>query len=134
MSRMLATACLLLALPAPGEASAEPAAAAGGLAWERTTIDAAAKPGERAVSFEFRFENRGGRPVTLISAEASCRCVAVDAPLKAFGPGEKGVLRAAFSVGPGRGVQVQSITVTTDEPGASPVELTLRMAYPGASR
>jgi hypothetical protein len=129
MSRIHGIACGLLAVAL---ACATPAASAGELAWERTRIDAAAKPGQRVVNFEFRFENKGNGPVVMLSAEASCRCVAVNVPLKAYGPGERGVLRAAFSVGIDRGAREQSITVTTNEAKAKPVELILRVTVSGA--
>ena len=131
MSRILGNAARLLGLLALVFACSSRADAASGLSWERTTIEAAAKAGQRVVTFEFRFENKGKGPVTLVSTEASCRCVSVDGSMRTYRPGEKGVLRAAFSVGNGRGLRQQSITVTTDDVDAKPVELILRMTLAG---
>jgi hypothetical protein len=95
-------------------------------------MEVVARPDQRAVNFEFSFRNSGQNPITLVSIEASCRCLAVDASRRTCGPGEEGVVRAAFSLGGKPGIREESITVTTDEPGAKPVELVLRVSVPGA--
>ena len=127
MRRCHLLAILALALPS----TASPARAAG-LAWARTSVEVTARPGQRVVDFEFPFQNNGEKPVTLVSIEASCRCLAVNGTRKTYGPGEKGVVGAAFAVGEKPGVREESITVKTDEPDAKPVELLLRVNVPGA--
>ena len=121
--RLLAILTLTLPWTAPARAA--------GLEWTRTSIEATARPDQRVISFAFPFENKGERPVTLVSAEASCRCVAVDVSRRTYGPGEKGAVGAAFSVGAQPGVKDETITVVTDEPGAKPVVLFLRVVVPG---
>jgi len=65
--------------------------------------------------FAVPFTNRGQETVALIRAEANCNCVVPQLPQKAFGPGEKGELRAVFNPGSKQGLISQTIVVTTTE-------------------
>jgi hypothetical protein len=113
---------------------AAPPASAADLAWERTSLEIRAEPGQRVANFHFPFRNTGRRAVTLVSVEASCRCLAVDVSRMTCGPGDKGDVLVAFSVGSTQATQEKSVTVTTDEPGAGPVRLVLRVAPSAAGK
>ncbi len=106
------------------------ASRASSLAWERTVQEVAAKPGQEVVNFDFPFRNTGGAAVTIVSAEGSCRCLAVEVPAPTVASGAEGHVLVAFSVGGARAVQEKSVTVVTDEPGRVPVTLVLRVAPP----
>jgi len=101
------------------------------LRWEHELIAVKAEPTQKVLRVDYRFQNVGDRPVTLVTLEASCRCVAPEIAKTTYAPGEKGDLVMAFTVGHQTGFQEKSVVVTTDEAQAVPVRLVLRVTLPG---
>ncbi len=124
---------LLLVLGAAALASRAPA---GGLVFERASIQVAAQPGQKVVHVEFPFRNSGDKPVTITSVETSCRCTSADTSKKTYAAGEKDAVSVDFAVGAQEGAVVKTVTVATDGPELSPFILTLRVDIPpaGAAR
>lgn len=94
------------------------------LVWQRTLVEPRAEPGQETIEFGFPFENRGDRPVTILSVESSCGCTAAALEKRTYQPGEGGEIRATFTPGARVGLQEKSIRVRTD---ASPESVELRM-------
>lgn len=102
------------------------------LRWEHELIAVKAEPTQKVLRVAYRFQNVGDRPVTLVSLEASCRCVAPEIAKSTYAPGEKGELIMAFTIGPQTGLQQKSVLVTTDEGQPVPVRLVLQVTLPGS--
>ena len=104
-----------------------PALRAGALVWEKETIVADAEPSAERFQTEFRFRNASDHAVTLTSIDPGCRCTVADVEKKTYSPGESGVLPVVFTFGDQRGPQEKSVFVQTDEGGAPPMQLVLRI-------
>jgi len=114
---------LVLILTAPASLAMEAA-----LAWDTQLISVSAAPGQRVVHSSFGFRNASASPVAILSLETSCRCTSADSDKRTYAPGEKGKVEVTFAIGDQEGVQEKAVTVSTDEPGARPSILVLRVA------
>lgn len=67
-----------------------------GLKFKKTKQNAGmVREGEKVV-FEYPFENKGTKPVTISEAKAECSCTTVDFPMQPIKPGEKGIIKVTF--------------------------------------
>jgi mono/diheme cytochrome c family protein len=101
-------------------------AAARGLAWESTRLQARIQPRQEQVALEFRFTNASGRPVTITSVTASCGCTVVRIPETPWTlqPGQKGSIPAAISVLARDDQFSKTITVVSSE-GTQELEIVI---------
>ena len=97
------------------------------LRWESPGRELTADPGEDSVSTDYAFRNDGSRAVSLLAVTTSCGCTAAKPEKTIYQPGERGTLRAVFTVGSRTGLQEEKIYVTTDEPGKPKVTLQLKV-------
>lgn len=84
------------------------------LEFESSRVQIEGKFGEGQLHAAYPFENKGDRPVTVQEVTSGCGCTVPELEQKTYQPGEKGILRAVFSVGQRQGEQRQTITVKTD--------------------
>ncbi len=73
------------------------------LKWERLRADLSPVLNEKSVETEFAFVNEGQVPVTIESIKSSCGCTSAVTGKKTYAPGEKGEVRARFTIGQRRG-------------------------------
>jgi len=100
-------------------------ARADALRWNRQRVDLVFQPEETQLATAFSFQNTGSAKVTIVSVEKSCSCLTPRLSKETFNPGETGSIEVVYEVGSRAGTQEKSITVTTDEPGAKPIQLVL---------
>lgn len=105
--------------------AASPARA--GLRWENLQQSFERSPGDPAVEVTYRFRNTGPAPVTIRKVRTSCGCTAARLEKETYAPGESGAVPVKFTLGDRRGLNVVTITVTTDDPAAEPTVLALRV-------
>lgn len=110
-------ACLLglAVFVAPG--AAEPGSvnpSASGLVFDAREIALVAAPGAEQLEAEFIFVNRADRAVSVEEVKAACGCTVPSLEKTTYASGEKGKIRAVFSVGGRQGLQRLAITVRTD--------------------
>lgn len=102
------------------------ACSAHALEWDQPIRELDAAPGTKNVKAVFSFHNKGARPVKITSVTSSCGCTTGNLAQDTYAPGTSGQLEMLFEIGDRTGVQEKVLTVTTDEPGEKPVELTLK--------
>jgi hypothetical protein len=105
-------------------------AVAGSLSWNSQVSTLKLMAGEKTAVTEFSFRNDTGRPVRILSVMQSCDCVTAKADKTAYAPGERGLIRAEFTVGGSEGRLERFIDVTTDETSGSPHRLRLEIELP----
>lgn len=99
--------------------------AQGQLAWEKTQIELAPKPGDTSAVATFRYENKGSAPIKITSVKSSCGCTVPALKKNEVAPGEKGELTATFNIGNRTGMQQKTVTVHTDDPSQPVTNLVL---------
>lgn len=97
------------------------------LTWEKAALDLSVEAGSGDLVAEFPFKNEGAASVTIRELTASCGCTAPTVETRLVPAGGKGVIKATYMVGDRVGPQSTHITVTTDEAGAEPASLQLRV-------
>lgn len=104
-------------------------ARAGVLEW--TPAEQTVQPacGQTEVAAVFSFRNAGDKPVRILSTRSGCDCLASSATPQICAPGERGELRAVFSLGEREGAQRREILVETDASQA-PESVTLIVQIP----
>ena len=90
-------------------------AARGELVFESTELVLKPRPGERKLTGEFHFTNRGEAPVTLTEVSSGCSCTVPEAAEGAVAPGALGVVPVTYSPGSRQGRQIQPVTVVTSD-------------------
>ena len=90
-------------------------------------MDVSVEAGSGDVVAEFPFKNEGTSSVTITELAASCGCTAPTVENRVVPAGGRGVIKAVFATGDRTGPQAVYIIVTTDEPGATPADLRLRV-------
>lgn len=75
--------------------------------------------------YEFVFTNNSGRPVRIISVQASCGCTTPGWTKEAVAPGKTGFIKASFDPKGRPGYFNKSLTVTTDLSG-TPIMLQIK--------
>lgn len=115
--------CMLLAF-----AGASPCKA---LEWGREQIEKTAGWKDKELLFNFVFQNKSAKTVTLRDVATSCACAEVDrSVLRTYAPGDKGVLEAAYHIGDRTGRRLETIYLETDEPGKKVAELRMMVVIP----
>lgn len=98
-----------------------------GLTWERTSLLLKTEAGAGALVAEFPFKNESEQPVVIGELRSSCGCSTPTVAEKVIAPGGKGVVAVTYEPGDRVGMQVSNLTIPTDEPGARPTVLALRV-------
>jgi len=96
------------------------------LAWEQTQIELHPKPGDAEAVAQFKYENKGDKPVVIKNVRSSCGCTVASLKKNDVAPGEKGEVTATFKIGGRTGVQQKSVTVETDDPSQPVTNLLLK--------
>lgn len=102
---------------------------AGGLEWEQTAIEIGAQAADKTVTVDFSFRNATDHPVEILKIRTSCGCTVADSGKKTYASGEKGIVKAVFTIGGRKGKQEKTILVETSEKKSSDV-LILRVNLP----
>jgi hypothetical protein len=115
--------------------TAEPAAtaiAAPVLRWEKQTVEADSKIGQKIFRTAYRFSNIGSRPVSILDIKPSCGCVATELDKFDYAPGESGEIKVTFDLGMDDSSRLQSRTILVTESDApkSPTLLQLLVQVP----
>ncbi|MBI3886488.1 MAG: DUF1573 domain-containing protein [Opitutae bacterium] len=106
------------------------AATGAGLEWKAHALQARTAPFQAAVELVFDFKNDTARPVTVRGVRTNCDCLDAATDHATYQPGQRGQLKARFTVGDRRGIYRRAITVETDEPGQSATQLTVSIEVP----
>jgi hypothetical protein len=101
-----------------------------GLTWKETAIEIPVDPLAVKAEAVFVFTNDSNATLTITEARSSCGCTVPELAKRIYAPGESGEIRAVYTFGAHEGRQSKHIVVATDEPGASPYELTLSVDIP----
>lgn len=107
-------------------------AQAAGLTWEKTEIELHPKPTDAEAVANFKYENKGTKPIKITSVKSSCGCTVASLKKDLVEPGEKGEVTATFHIGGRTGVQQKAVTVTTDDPEQPTLTLMLKTVIPTA--
>ncbi len=100
------------------------------LAWEQKEIELHPKVTDTEAVANFKYENKGSKPIKIISAKSSCGCTVASLKKDVVDPGEKGEVTATFNIGGRTGVQQKAVTVTTDDPDQPVTNLMLKAVIP----
>lgn len=97
------------------------------LKWESPVQQFQRTPQDEGIEAFYTFRNVGKVPVTITGLRTSCGCTTPHLEKKTYAPGEGGQVTARFVFGNRKGPQRKTIEVRTDEAGAEPVVLDLRV-------
>ncbi|MCE9611013.1 MAG: DUF1573 domain-containing protein [Chthoniobacter sp.] len=97
------------------------------LKWDNPAQQFQRTPADEGIEAFYTFRNVGKLPVTITGLRASCGCTTPHLEKKTYAPGETGTVTARFVFGDRKGPQHKTIEVSTDEEGAPPVVLDLRV-------
>lgn len=103
---------------------------AASLNWESLEADLHPSITDKQVVAHFKYKNTGEQPVKIITVKPSCGCTIATPPSEPVAPGASGEIAATFHIGDRVGMQTKTIHVTTDEPGADNITLTLKADVP----
>ncbi len=106
--------------------------AAFALEWQDRTQEMRAAPLQEEIEVVFSFVNDSKKPVVVTDIQTNCDCLEAEPDRKVYQPGERGAIKALFTVGDRLGIYERTLTVQTDE-GAGPVRLSLRVDVPAAA-
>lgn len=104
--------------------------ASAGLEWKNKIAELTPALFQLDTVATFPFTNTGTKPVTIVSATASCGCTVPALEKKTYAPGESGELKATYHIGEKTGSQHSTITVQTDPAGEGFVRLELSLQIP----
>jgi hypothetical protein len=100
------------------------------LSWESRQLDFRPDVNTPKVDAEFQFMNLGQTPVTIREVKTSCGCTTAALDKKLYQPGEKGSIKAIFTIGDRVGLQQKQVMVQTDSAEEPLVQLTIRAFIP----
>ena len=100
------------------------------LAWEKTEIELRPKPGDEEAVAQFKYTNRGDRPIRITNVKSSCGCTVPALKKNEVAPGESGEITATFKIGGRTGTQVKTVRVDTDDPSQPSANLVLKAVIP----
>lgn len=100
------------------------------LVWEKTEIELKPAFGDEEAVAQFKYENKGDKPVKVKSVRSSCGCTVASMKKNEVAPGEKGEITATFKIGNRTGLQQKTVTVETDDPARPVTNLMLKAAIP----
>jgi hypothetical protein len=99
--------------------------------WKHGQLEQTATWKDREIVFRFPFENKSGRTITLRDVATSCGCAKVDrSVLRAYRPGEKGVLVAVYEIAHRTGRRLETIYLETDDAQKKITELRMMVVIP----
>lgn len=96
------------------------------LAWEKTELELHPQLGAPTAIANFKYENKGDKPVHINAVRTSCGCTVATLKKNDVAPGEKGEITATLSIGDRTGTQVKTVTVETDDLKQPSTVLTLK--------
>lgn len=96
------------------------------LAWEEQTIELHPKAGDAEAVANFKYQNKGTKPIRINNVRSSCGCTVASLKKNDVAPGEKGEVTATFKIGGRTGVQQKTVTVETDDPAQPMTNLLLK--------
>lgn len=76
------------------------------------------------ITYAFRLENTGRKPLVIASVSSSCGCTVADYPAGALEPGSEGFIKVTFDSNNRRGFQSKTVTVLAN---TQPNSVTLRV-------
>ena len=100
------------------------------LTWEKMEIELHPKATDTEASANFKYANKGTKPIKITSVKSSCGCTVAASQKDEIAPGEKGEVTANFKFGGRTGLQQKAITVTTDDPAQPTINLMLKANIP----
>lgn len=113
-------------------ALAWPLSAFAGIEFTNPTQTVTVKPADKEVHVNFDFRVTGNKAVTIKDIRTFCTCLKAQPKdnRMVWAAGESGVIETAFEVGNFEGEVKKEVAVLTDEPGAKPVTLTVKISIP----
>lgn len=107
---------------------------AAGLEFDSMSKEVHAPVDAATVTADFKFTNKGSKPVTITKSDPGCSCLSVQisgGKLK-YAPGESGVVRATFDMGnfSGEVDKVIALWLDKDPPDKPSTKLTVRVHIP----
>jgi len=96
------------------------------LVFEKTTVDLNPDMNASTAVAVFKYENKGDTLVHIKAVKPSCGCTTAALAKNDVAPGEKGEIKATFTIGDRSGLQVKTISVETDDPKAPQTVLTFK--------
>lgn len=96
------------------------------LAWEQQEIELRPKAGDAEAVANFKYENKGTKPIRINNVRSSCGCTVASLKKNEVAPGEKGEVTATFKIGGRTGIQQKTVTVETDDPSQPVTNLLLK--------
>jgi hypothetical protein len=100
------------------------------LSFEQMEIELHPKATDAEAIANFKYENKGTKPIKITSVKSSCGCTVAASQKDEVAPGEKGEVTANFKIGGRTGLQQKAITVTTDDPNQPTINLMLKANIP----
>src|SRR3954467_5612178 len=100
------------------------------LAFEQTEIELHPNATDAEAIAVFKYENKDTKPIKITSVKSSCGCTVASSKQDDVAPGEKGEVTANFKIGGRTGIQEKVVTVTTDDPAQSTINLKLKAVIP----
>ena len=86
------------------------------LATDEPVIEVRPKAEDETFELTFPFQNKGSKPVRVLSIESACGCLSASLDKAVYQPGEKGSGKAEFKVGSFTGRHEKIVRVKTDDP------------------
>jgi hypothetical protein len=102
------------------------------LSFEQMEIELHPKATDAEAIANFKYENKGTKPIKITSVKSSCGCTVAASQKDQVAPGEKGEVTANFKIGGRTGLQQKAVTVTTDDPNQPTINLMLKAVIPVA--
>lgn len=106
------------------------ASASADLVTEVPVIELKPKPEDETFQVTFAFQNKGTKPVKVLSIESACSCLSASLDKAVYQPGEKGTGKADFKVSTFSGRHEKSVHVQTDDPMQSEWVITFAIEVP----
>ena len=104
------------------------------LSFEKMEMEFHPKATDAEVIANFKYENKGKKPIKITSVKSSCGCTVASSKQDEVKPGEKGEVTAKFvKIGGRVGLQQKAITVTTDDPDQPTINLMLKAGHSGGA-
>jgi len=113
--------CLFAALSALSHAE---------MATELPAIEVKPQPADEVVKVNFKFRNKGTKPVKILDLESSCSCLSAEMDKAEYQPGEEGTGTAEFKVSTFVGRHEKILTALTDDPQQQEWEITFILDIP----
>lgn len=100
------------------------------LSFENKSLELPCELGQKEIIAVFPFENKGEEPIAIVHIRSTCGCTVAEWEKKEYAPGEKGEVRAVFTIGDRVGLQRKALEVITDEEDDDTTRLTLSTTIP----